>query len=373
MLIMKDSNCMNNTAKKGRGGCARIAGYGNSTIEGTQFQNNCANETGGALHYYNKRLGESEEPATHTVSGSDFIDNAVKSSEGVGGAISIISSGKYSFSNVVLRNNTAGDIGGAIYVSENPLERRRRLTEVKQRDRRMIAPSLEIVSSFRRQLEVPTADPTTDEPTSEPSVAPSVTPTSRPSTTPTVIPSSNPSSQPSRLPSASPSDVPSNQPTISAASFEVGFDGCTFSDNVARGEDFGLSAGPDIFVEGYIDECDGLCDPYIEVNCDDSTEFSDACNTTDFTSTIWEYEPLDICTNSIRDENKTCIGDSCENDTCDDKYLIPTSATCSEVPDFGVICCIENGKACLGDDVVEFEKCCGDYYCEEGVCVEIPL
>ena len=368
---MRNSNCLNNTAKNGRGGCARIAGYGNSTIDGSHFRDNCAEQSGGALYYYNKRLGESEEPATHIVSSSDFIGNEVKVSESAGGAVSIISSGMYSFNDVEFRNNTAGDVGGALYLAEYPyfeFRRRLRLANVKPHGRPM-----ESVSSFRRQLEVPTAEPTTDEPTSEPSAAPSITPTSRPSTTPTTRPSSDPSTQPSRLPSASPSDAPSNQPSVSAALFEAHFVSCKFTDNVARGEEFFLPAGRDIFVdEDYFNECDGPCLNYIEVNCDDSTEFIDACNTTDFTSTIWQYEPLDICTNSIRDENKTCIGDSCETDTCDDKYLIPTSATCSVVPDFGDICCIENGKACLGDDVVPFEKCCGNNYCDGGFCVEIP-
>ena len=153
----------------------------------------------------------------------------------------------------------------------------------------------------------------TDSPTSEPSNAPSVTPTSRPSTTPTTRPSSEPS------------NVPSNEPSIITPYFEARFVGAKFADNVARGEEF-FPAGSDIFIEGYYYGCDGICDPYVEITCDDSTEFCDACNTTDFTSTIWEYDyygPPEICTNSARDENKTCIGDSCIVNTCDE-YFIPT-------------------------------------------------
>ena len=283
------------------------------------------------------------------ISNSLFADNEVKESYGVGGAISIIFSGEYSFNSVEFRRNSAGDVGGALYFSEEPFdeERRRSLAEAKPRDHRKIATSLESNSLFRRRLEIPT-----DPPTSEPSAAPSVTPTSRPSTTPTTRPSSEPS------------NVPSNEPSIITPSFEARFVGAKFADNVARGEEY-FPAGHDIFIEG--GGCDGPCDPYIEITCDDSTEFCDACNTTDFTSTIWEYDhdgPPEICTNSIRDENKTCIGDTCTINTCDE-YFIPTNVTFDGDPKK---CCIEGGSACSedGDD-----RCCEGYECYDDVCLEI--
>ena len=302
----------------------------------------------------------------HMISNSFFLDNEVKDSYGAGGAISMIFSGEYSFNNVEFRRNSAGDVGGALYFSEEPYdeydeERRRRLAKVNQvkpRDRRMIATSLESISSFQRQMEE-----LTDTPTSEPSAAPSVTPTSRPSMTPTTRPSSDPSPRPSNQPSTSPSALPSSPPSITTPSFEARFVGAKFADNVARGEEF-FPAGSDIFIEGYYYGCDGLCDPYVEITCDDSTEFCDACNTTDFTSTIWEYDyygPPEICTNSIRDENKTCIGDSCIVNTCDE-YFIPTNVTCDGDPKK---CCIEGGSACSEDGP---DRCCEGYECYDDEC-----
>lgn len=112
-----------------------------------------------------------------------------------------------------------------------------------------------------------------------------------------------------------------------------------FVDNVAWGEE-GWAKGHDIYAEGT--EC------YVDVTCNDATEFCDACNTTDFTST--NYLPTLTCTNSKKGQD-TCLGDDCTvgEDTCSKIYLIPTSITCDGVPDSGDICCIENGAACLGD------------------------
>ena len=298
----------------------------------------------------------------HMISNSLFLDNEVKDSYGAGGAISMIFSGEYSFNNVEFRRNSAGDVGGALYFSEEPYDeydedRRRRLAKVNQvkpRDRRMIATSLESISSFQRQMEV-----LTDTPTSEPSAAPSVTPTSRLSMTPTTRPSSDPSPRPSNQPSTRPSALPSSPPSITTLSFEARFVGAKFADNVARGEEYLPPAGHDIFIEDYVYECEGPCDPYVEITCDDSTEFCDACNSTDFTSTIWESEPLEIGTNSVRDENKTCIGDTCTINTCEE-YFIPTNVTCDGV------CCIEGGSACSEDGP---DRCCGAYDCYDNKCV----
>ena len=279
-LIIRDSNCLNNTAKNGRGGCARIAGYGNSTINGSLFEMNCAEESGGALYYFNKRLGESEEPATHIVSSSDFVGNKVQDDFGHGGGVAAVT-GVLIFDGANFFNNSA-DVGGAVSISEFPF------------------------FGFRRNL--------------------------------------NGIMNPRRT-------ELSSSPFLRAEIY-----GVKFSGNRADGQ----GPGSDVHNEfGEVYE--------IEVTCDDATEFCDACNSTEITST---NIPLSTCKRSKK-SNKTCVGGSCDDSQECGPSWTATPLNCGST--FGVsgdVCCIPYGSECLG---VGPEKCCGNNRCEDGECSPLPL
>lgn len=134
-FTMCDSQCLNNTAKNGRGGCGRIAGFGSSIIKGSRLGSNCAETAGGALFYYNGILGEAD-PDMHSITNSTFFDNEVKSEYGVGGAFvavqSIVFVGATSF-----LNNSA-TIGGAAFFSDY-FEVRRRSLRMLSSPQRMMA------------------------------------------------------------------------------------------------------------------------------------------------------------------------------------------------------------------------------------------
>uniref|UniRef100_A0A7S0FLN2 Uncharacterized protein n=1 Tax=Minutocellus polymorphus TaxID=265543 RepID=A0A7S0FLN2_9STRA len=285
-FILRDSQCLNNTATNGRGGCARIAGYTTSTIDNSTFDSNCAKSSGGALHYYNGVIGESEDPATHVISDSIFSNNEVKSSYyGVGGSITAIK-GELRFSDLEFWNNSAAS-GGALALLEYPepySESRRRLDISKRRTEELCSPETRACTQIDAELE-----------------------------------------------------------------------NAKFSGNVARN----MGRGPDIYVEDK--EC---C--YINVTCNDATEFCDACNSTTFTSTNYQfiYSNREVCVNSIKSE-EVCLGGSCENtDECSTIYPVATTFNCSSANGAsGNVCCIEPSQNCVGKSEFPGEKCCGDYVC----------
>jgi hypothetical protein len=278
-FVMRDSNCLNNTAKDGRGGCARIAGYGNSTIDGSLFEFNCAEESGGALYYYNKRLDETEDPATHIISSSDFVGNKVQDDLGHGGGVAAVT-GVLIVAGANFFNNSAS-VGGALSISEFPF------------------------FGFRRKLNG----------------------------------------------IVTPRRALSSSPILRAEIF-----GAKFSGNEADGP----GPGSDINAEfGEVYE--------IEVTCDDATEFCDACNSTDITST---NIPLSTCKSSKKN-NKTCVGGSCDDSQECSASWIATPLNCGSA--FGVsgdICCIPEGSKCLD---ISPEKCCGNYTCDDGECVAVEI